>query len=584
MKRTASPEERYRAGRLARARGDSATAERCYRDALRQRPDFVEAWISLGILLRSDGRAADADASLRAALRLAPDHAVALLNLGNVQMDLGMWAEASRCFQAAITRDPDLVEAHVNAGKLALAGGDHASAGACFAQALSRTGTHVDALDGMGMCLLHAGRPQDAIPCFERALALRPAFIECRFTLAAALLLAGELPRAREVFAEVLRLEPAHARAEAGLAAALERMGESAEPHARYARALQLAPENHWVRDFAAYFLLRHRAFASGWPLYESRTERTQYRPTCLPGTRRIYARGFPCPRWEGQSLTGRRLLITAEQGLGDEIMFASMHAEIVAESSSCVVECDARLAALFARSTPGLEVFGVGRAEASWFEALESAYAGMPPFDFWSPIGSLARYRRGDAAAFPRHHGYLQADRVRVAHWRDRLSALGPGAKIGISWRGGTVATNSAARSPGLDALRPLFDRPGTTYVSLQYGDCAAELRGFTAATGIPIMHWSEAIEDYDETAALCCALDLTVSVCTSIVHLNGALGRPVWVMAPAVPEWRYGRSEDDMLWYPSARVFRQTAPGDWAPVLSQVVRELDLFERVRA
>ena len=144
------------------------------------------------------------------------------------------------------------------------------------------------------------------------------------------------------------------------------------------------------------------------------------------------------------------------------------------------------------------------------------------------------------------------------------------------MSWRGGTRGTRRTFRSLGLIDLLPILRIPGLRFVSLQYGDCAEDLERLRREAGIEVVHWPEAIADYEETAALCVALDLTVSVCTSVIHLNGALGRPVWVMVPAVPEWRYGVAGDTMPWYPSVRLIRQAARGDWSEVFERVASDL--------
>jgi hypothetical protein len=191
--------------------------------------------------------------------------------------------------------------------------------------------------------------------------------------------------------------------------------------------------------------------------------------------------------------------------------------------------------------------------------------------------------YRRNGSDRFPAHSGYLRASDERTAAWRQRLDDLGSGPTIGISWRGGTKLTRVVKRSLELEQLRSILTLDGAKFVSLQYGDIEAEIAAFTAQSGIPIQHWPEAIEDYDETAALVCALDLTITVCTSVGHLAGSLGRPAWVMAPHVAEWRYGHEGSRMIWYPSLRMFRQRKPDAWRPVLSELKRALGDWQRRR-
>ena len=153
------------------------------------------------------------------------------------------------------------------------------------------------------------------------------------------------------------------------------------------------------------------------------------------------------------------------------------------------------------------------------------------------------------------------------MRHWRERLQRdLGAGLKVGISWRGGTPKTRARARTLSCADWAPILSVPGCQFVNLQYGECEAMLQQFQSEHGILPMHYPEALADYDETAALVCALDLVVSVCTAVIHLTGALGRPVWILAPLAPEWRYTAHRPVMPWYPSTRVFRQATMEDWS------------------
>jgi hypothetical protein len=233
------------------------------------------------------------------------------------------------------------------------------------------------------------------------------------------------------------------------------------------------------------------------------------------------------------------------------------------------VWECDHRLALLLQRSFPQVQVIG------SRHELVPRWLKEVGEIDYQVSICGLPGVFRTRAEDFPQHGGYLKADAAKVARWRAELEQLGPGLKIGLSWRGGTASTRRRLRSIALRDLSAILGTPGCRFVSLQYGDCASEIEQ-ARAEGVALAHWQTAIDDYDETAALCTALDLTVSVCTAVIHLNGALGRPVWVMAPAVPEWRYGRSGDTMPWYPSVRLYRQRSEAPWDEVFSRVAHDL--------
>jgi tetratricopeptide (TPR) repeat protein len=343
---------------------------------------------------------------------------------------------------------------------------------------------------------------------------------------------------------------------------ALHEVGRLEDALEAYEAARSLDPEHVGARFHRAITLLTLGRFAEGWPDYELRLL-SEDRPR----------RAFPFPRWSGESLAGKTILVYGEQGLGDEILFASCFRELIAAASRCVIDCSPQLEAIFRRSFPAATVRG-GRQDEPIDWALSLGV------DVQIPAGSLPLHLRAAGAAFPAHEGYLRADPARVAHWRERLQALRPGRVIGISWRGGTPRTRTERRSLSLADLAPLLRDPGSRFVSLQYGpDAATEVERFASQTAIRVHHWPEAIDDYGETAALATALDGIVSVCTAIVHLGGALGRPVWVAAPRVPEWRYGVSGDHMPWYPSVRLIRRRDAQSWSPVVDAIRGELRAF-----
>jgi hypothetical protein len=256
---------------------------------------------------------------------------------------------------------------------------------------------------------------------------------------------------------------------------------------------------------------------------------------------------------------------VYGEQGLGDEIMFASCVPDAIRDVGHCVIECAPKLEPLFRRSFPAATVYA----------ATDGTVPGPVRergIDCEVPAGSLPLYYRSTVQAFPAHTGYLKADPERIERWRARLESLGgAGFNIGISWRGGSHKTRRPLRSVALDRWGPILQVPGTNLVSLQYDAVPDELAELDRQ-GITLTHWPDAISDYEETAALVSAVDLVISVCTAVIHLGGALGRPVWVMAPYSPEWRYGFSGTAMPWYPAVRVYRQPQFGAWDPVIADV------------
>jgi Tfp pilus assembly protein PilF len=421
-----------------------------------------------------------------------------------------------------------------------------------------------DVLKLLVEALVQTGRPEKARMICEAAVRRDRSLFEAWAGLGMVYRRTHRSAQALKAYNEAIALRPADVEAITNRAIALQDLGRLDEAFAGYDAALALQPDFALARFHRALALLFKGDYASGWPDYEMRLVSGD-RPPRAP----------QAPRWDGAALAGRSVLVHSEQGIGDEIMFASCLPQLIADAGRCTIECTPKLHGLFSRSFPSARVRAVESDDAA-------AALRRGQYDVEVPMGSLPLYYRRSAQAFPRHTGYLKADATLIDAWRARLHSLGPGPKIGISWRGGTPLSRVALRSIPLAQWAPVFAVPGARFVSLQYSDGAAsEALALGRNAGIAVAHWQEAIDDYDETAALVSALDLTISVCTAVVHLAGALGRPVWVMAPQAAEWRYGDRGEAMPWYPSARIFRQELYGEWEPVLKRVAGELHALKR---
>lgn len=269
--------------------------------------------------------------------------------------------------------------------------------------------------------------------------------------------------------------------------------------------------------------------------------------------------RPMPFPIWNGENVIDKTLLVLADQGLGDEIMFASCISDAQKYVGHLILECEPRLEKIFSRSFPTISIVGSARErDARWL-------ANLPQPDYQISAGDLPRLFRQQSTKFPNHQGYLKADPDRILYWQNRLAKLGTGYKIGISWRGGLSLTRQRTRSTNPEEWKDILSIPECHFINLQYGDCQEEHAEFHKLAPGRMHEFPEVIPDYDETAALVMALDMVITVCTSIVHLGGALGKPVWVLVPYAPGWRYQADGDTMPWYPSVRLFRQPTMGDW-------------------
>lgn len=500
---------------------------------------------------------------LEKAVALDENHPGGWADLGTVLRLEGRLDEAERCYRRAIALDPGADAVHLNLAALEAQSGRSEAALARLRATLGESGAPL-ALRALVELLDRLQRPAEALQVCDEVLARVPHH-------GVALAAKGFLLVKREHLPE-----DALACFEAAIAAgerdpelfcnrgiALQDLGRIDEALASYEAALALDPHAPTTRFHRGLALLMKHEFAHAWDDYEMRLASVDRPPA-------------PCslPAWDG-SPTQDPVLVYGEQGIGDEIMFASCVPDLLRSCPNVVLACTPKLESLFARSFPQARVMSLARAADAGAQPAPVARRTVA-------IGSLPSRFRRSPAAFPRHDGYLRADPAMVAHYRSRLEGLGPGLKVGLSWRGGTDKTRRSLRSLGPQHVHDLLDLPGVRVVNLQYDSRADDPELAACLAGSRVVHWQDALDDYDRTAALVASLDVVVSVCTAVIHLAGALGRPTLVMAAYSPEWRYGIAGTAMPWYPAVRVERQPAPRDWDAVVARV--RADLNDRAEA
>lgn len=497
--------------------------------------------------------------ALEAALSTRSDDADLNYRMGLQQFTAGDAAEALDYFNLALHYAPAMYPACAAKARALAALQRHADAAEANREFLRANPGHPDA--AYALALWHHGRGEydEALELLHPLADLHPIQRDACNLLG--LILARELGRFEEGERLLRRaLEP-----DPRWPVALSNLGWILMEKGDYARGLELLdavlardPDDQETRLARGYMKLKHGDFDGGWRDFEARHH-----------SRFALARVTGFERWDGAPMPDRTLLISAEQGLGDQIMFASCFGDAIARSGRCIIECNPKLLRLFQRSFPGAAVIPEPAVAESGARPVQ-----VQTVDRQIPMGSLPGLFRRREEEFPRHAGYLRAAPERVVYWRARLDELGPGPKIGVSWRGGIATTRRHLRSFAPEEFLPVLRQPAR-FISLQYGDCNDELSALARGHGVVLPHWQDALDDYDETAALVCALDLVLSVCTAVIHLAGALGRPVWVLVPAIAEWRYLDHGEALPWYPSARLFRQAAPGPWRDLIATVAAE---------
>ncbi|MGH8617880.1 MAG: tetratricopeptide repeat protein [Burkholderiales bacterium] len=561
----AQPDAWLEAGLARLFQGEVAAVATLALARLRTDPQDLDARALFAAARRRGGGADEVGDLLRAVLAARHDHALAHAELAAVLLDAGEREAALDHSLLAQTFGAGRTVAGMAAvveARLLAAGGDLAAALAALDRAGAAADGNPDAWLERASLLARLGRPAEAADAYRAAIARAPAHAAAWTNLGLVhLTQLGDPAAALGCFRRATALAPELAAAQANLALALDELGQPDAALAHLDALLAAHPgvaEYRWNR---AVIGLRQGDFARGWDDYEARHQRT----------RGAGPRHFPLPEWDGRTLgAGAALLIHGEQGVGDEIMFASCIPEAHGRAGAVVLECDVRLASLFARSFPGVRVHGAPRdGDRRWLAA-------HPAVVCQSAIGALPRFLRREAAAFPAHGGYLQPDPARVAHWRGRLATGGAADVMGIAWRGGTTKNRAALRTMPLAAWAPVLKTPGVRWMVLQHDATAAELAEIQTLTGNAPLRPDLDPSDLDGLAALTGALDRVITVDNTLAHLAGALGRPVWIVLPQAADWRWGRAGDRTVWYPAARLWRQAAAGDWSAVAAALANAL--------
>ena len=427
-------------------------------------------------------------------------------------------------------------EAHRAAGRMAEA------AQVCH-EALRSAPNGADALHLLGLITLQAGDPGAAVPLVERALKARPGVAQFHRTIGVALRHLGEFDAAISHFRRALRSLPDDYHCHVGLGFALHATGSVAESAASFKRALALnpgAPEAHF---FLSIPLLNSGDFERGWSEYEFRPERIAFERTG------IFAQ---CPEWRGQDLANKTLVLRAEQGFGDTIQFARYVPLLAAQGATIVLFAQAELLPVLAA------LRGVSQL---------SSRGQLPAANYCCLLGSLPGRFGTRLENIPAATPYLTAPAASIERWRGRFDGVN-GLRVGLVWAGSPTHSNDRNRSMPLAVFAALGKIPGITFFSLQKGPAAAH----TANPDLPLVPLADELQDFGDTAAALLQLDLLVCVDTSVAHLAGALGRPVWLLLPAGVDWRWLSNRDDSPWYPTMRIFRQEKPGDWEGVVARV------------
>jgi tetratricopeptide (TPR) repeat protein len=497
-------------------------------------PDLFKEALSL----HAAGRIAEAERLYDAILAGEPDHAGALHHLGLVRVAQRRSEEALTLIGQALAVDPGMATAHYNLGTTLRGLGRDGEAVPAFERALALRPDYLAALVNLGSSLQALGRRDEAVASYERALAIDPAHAETLNNLGAAYAGLDRPEAAVGAYRRALAARPDYADARINLGKALRALNRHDEAIAEFAAALRLRPGDVEAMRSQGMARLILGDFAEGWRRW--RFART---------------RALAQPLWLGDApLEGTTILLWAEQGLGDTIHFARYVRLVAEQEARIVLEVQAELVMLL-QGLPGVS-------------AVLPLGATLPYFDCHCPLPSLPLAFGAELATIPATVPYL-------AVIGGPAVALPEGFRVGLTWAGNPQHLNDRNRSIPLERLAPLFDLEGIGFVALQKDRREGDAETLHRLPNI--VDASLAMTDFAATAALVAALDLVITVDSSMAHLAGALGKEVWVLLPFSPDFRWLLGRSDSPWYPTARLFRQIAPGDWDGVVAEVRGELE-------
>jgi tetratricopeptide (TPR) repeat protein len=542
-----APEFQLNLGNVLREMGRFEEAATAYQQALILNPNSAETLYNLANINHDLSRLDEAVAYFERALRLRPDSVEILNNLGAALHDQGRVDEAVVCYARAAALAPDPAQALTNLGAALCDQGEPEKAAAQFERALALRCDHIEALNGLGIALRQQGRMEAAIAEFEQALALGPGRAETHNNLALALEHLGRLDEAVACYEHSLRLGPEQAETHNNLGNALEHQGRFAAAMSSYERALALKPDYAEVHYNRGLLLLLLGDYERGWAEYEWR-----WRCKDNPDTRE-----FARPKWVGESIEKRTILVHAEQGFGDIFQFLR-YVPAVAARSEKVFLAVPRPVVRLAENVPTVS-------------AVLSQGDPVPEFDLHCPLLSLPHAFGTTMETIPNLVPYLTPPDDASATWAKRLPICSE-LKVGLVWSGNPASKLNPRRSIPLAMLEPLWGIAGVRWFSLQVGPAASDIELEKA----PIDDLSPLLADFAETAAAISHLDLVISVETAVAHLAAALGRPVWVPLALVPAWRWLLDREDSPWYPTMRLVRQRKAGEWADVICRLAGAL--------
>ena len=533
----------HRAGNLSEARQD-------YQQILVIDPRHFEALQLLATLHSQSGRNEQSLVLFERATQMDGIRPELFSNRGNALKNLKRFDEALMSFDLAIRLKPDYAEAHFNHGNVLKEMESFDAALLSYAKAIRIKANYIEALKNQGATLQTMGRFEAALAAFSMALCLQPGDAEATNNMGTALQALSRHDEAIRHYDAAITVSPEYSDAFYNRGISLHRTARIQDALISYETATRLNPEHvdaHWNRSLALMLLGK---LEEGWRLYEWRLKKNDLKSEYYEGPETV---------WRGKTdINEKRLFIHAEQGLGDIIQFVRYLPKVDALGAEVIFQAPPSLMA----------VLSTLRTRATIITTSDK----LPDFDAYCPLMSLPNVFKTSLNSIPAETPYLFADDKKTASFMARLG-LKRTPRVGLVWSGSSRHANDDNRSVSLEELLPLLELP-IEWHSLQQEYRPTDLHTLKRRPNIH-RHDSD-LHDFSDTAALVACMDLVISVDTSVAHLAGAMNKPVWVLLPFIPDFRWLLGRRDSPWYPSARLFRQQRPGDWTSVLDDLRKEL--------
>ena len=520
-----------------------------YERAIAIKPDYADAHSNLGNALKNQGKLDQAIIACERAIAIKPDHINAHNNMALALVEQGKLEEAIAAYERVIAIKPDHINAHNNIGIALVEQGKLEEAIMACERAITIKPDFADAYNSMAVALAEQGKLKEAIMACERAITIKPDFADAHSNMGNALKDQGKLEEAIAAYERAIAIKPDHAEAYNNTGVVLQQQGKVDEAIAVYEQAIAIKPGYVGAIFNKSLALLLTGEFIQGWKLHEYRWKRKSFETQ----------RHASLPMWSGKEpLQGKTILLHSEQGLGDTIQFSRYTESLFNLGCRVILEVQPPLVLLLSN------LAGISQVVAQGMP--------LPNIDFQIPLMSLPLACKTVEETIPCVVPYISIDTSKIISWSERL---GPRTKprIGIVWSGNAAHKNDHNRSTVLQQWLPMLSNE-YQWISLQKEVRECDREALSIAT--QIVHFGDEIKDFTDTAALCHLCDVVLSVDTSVAHLAGALGRPVWVLLPFAPDWRWLLDRDDSPWYPTAKLYRQQNIGDWTNVIERISVDL--------